>query len=647
MKRKKTILIICREISEIKLLFAIQPKAEYRYVIASDDIRVHKIVKKYPWISEVSWIEQMESFYNVADDVINLLEVVNRWLKSLADEKKGLPAELLFWIRHCEGGMTSQRIQDLLLLICSYQYLIETYSVENIFILSHPGLDWEDKVFIQTARGKGVDVKIIGSFRPKVLISKILALLKIYAREIYFIFNFVRAKLRNYFKIKKVKHYDKEIVFQLWSSGYKHVANIIPLMKATKERGYNPVALCWCSHERYRKCGAEQVRQEGLLAEELEKWTPLSSIWKGHYRIYRTWQRAKTRKNEFLFHPKLQYRSVPLGDLLWPSIHFFFRAELPQRYRVWQAVKNYFIFHSPLAIKIWGPVAFFEGFITWKYLNKKMNPIVFDYALGSVLLKWPYDPPEQPVDLFLVAGDSTKNLRLQEGFPSEQIVAIGQPRYGHLDVFKKNYNPSQSRTYLKIPLDYRFFILFDLNSVLRGFLTNREQIEIIASLLNFVKKNPTVALIIKPHQRYHSGIVDSFINDYSLKNVFFVDKNTLPYHAINAADIVITKFSAIGIEAMLFSRPLISYLLDNEPNFKFFENAAEYVFTTDELNDLLCRLITNNEFRKEWTLSLIDKQRQFLERNLSIGISQSSSQVGAEAIDAFIKKKQKISLKLI
>ena len=77
--------------------------------------------------------------------------------------RKGIPQDLLYWIRHCEGGKTTQRIQDLLLLIRSYGYLIDTYNISSIVILSHPQAEWEDKVLTMIGQRRGIEVSNPGT----------------------------------------------------------------------------------------------------------------------------------------------------------------------------------------------------------------------------------------------------------------------------------------------------------------------------------------------------------------------------------------------------------------------------------------------------------------------------------------------------
>ena len=164
MTNTKNILIICRTLEETKLLSRVKINQGNNYVIASEDIRVHKKLKRCKWVETVCFIEKTESCYSVAEDVVNFLEIINKWLESLGDNQRGIPKELLFWVRHVEGGMTTQRIQDMLLLIRSYFYLIENYKISKIIILSNSSTYWEDSILCQTARVRNIDIQIIGHF---------------------------------------------------------------------------------------------------------------------------------------------------------------------------------------------------------------------------------------------------------------------------------------------------------------------------------------------------------------------------------------------------------------------------------------------------------------------------------------------------
>lgn len=97
---KNNILIICRDLQSVRRLSSFNPQAHSRYILASDDPRVHEAVKECSWIDKICWIEQMESFYNVADDVIRFLKIINNWLESLGEGQHVISKELLYWIRN-------------------------------------------------------------------------------------------------------------------------------------------------------------------------------------------------------------------------------------------------------------------------------------------------------------------------------------------------------------------------------------------------------------------------------------------------------------------------------------------------------------------------------------------------------------------
>ena len=635
LQSKKTILIVCRSINEVHFLSHIKPQPEYYYIIASDDIRVQKAVQKYHWVNYVCWIEQMESFFNVANDVIAFVDVINQWLESLGDDKQGISTELLFWIKHAEGGMTTQRIQDLLLLIRSYLHLIKSNDITDIMIISHPGMQWEDDVLIETARSRNVEIKVIGSKRPSVLSEKIMAFFKVFAREPYFILNILRAKLYSIFRFKK-ESLEKEIVFQLCSSANKHIAHTVPLMKSLKNKGYNPVALCWRAPG-----GAKKVRKMGLRAEELEKYGPLSSIWEGDYRVLHTWRKALAREKEFLSHPELQYQSVSIGNLLWPSIQFFFAGELPQRYRLMHAIKKYYARHSPLAIRFWTEVLP-EGVIPLKNLNKSEGILIFQNFGFHARSESPYYniKPFLVRDLNLTLGPAHKRNLEKNGMPSNKIVTIGQVSWENYLDLQKIFTKNQSCTHLHIPSNYSNYILYDSGTILRGYLAVQEQVETTTFLLDFAKEHTSIAVVIKPHPNHKKGILESLIDTYSLENVFIIDKKISLFHCINATDFLITKWSTSGIEAMHLKKPVVSVILDGENKFKIYADAAEYANNIEELNKLMTQLMNNNNYRLQWTANLNDKATQFLNDNFYVPPQLSSSELGADAIIKYINYKK-------
>lgn len=125
------------------------------------------------------------------------------------------------------------------------------------------------------------------------------------------------------------------------------------------------------------------------------------------------------------------------------------------------------------------------------------------------------------------------------------------------------------------------------------------------------------------------------MDEYSLKNVFIVNKDIQPYHALNTADVLITKFSTIGIEAMFFECPVISIMLDGDDKFKVFGEAAEYIMDSKALNEVLSLLVKNGDFKNTWKTQQIKKQKAFL-ADYFLESEFSSALLGARAIDEHI-----------
>lgn len=584
----------------------------------------------------------MESFYHVADDVIQIVEVINRWLRSLADDRGEAPAFLLNWMRHVEGGMTTQRIQDALLLIRSYCKLLDSYSVGKIILLSGAFALWEDDVLVRTAQVKEISVQRIKASRHcfiKAVLSvglrsiknrlripyrlgrmalTVIGLRKCLARE-------VALESMPTEERAQVPSRNGHIIFQLCSSADKHIEGMVPLMKALRGKGFEIVALTCFVPE-----AAAKVREKGLEVKELAEFVSFSCIGAAVYRVFKALRKATKNKRTFIHDRELYYQGVPLGNLLWPSVDYFFSFDLLTRELLKKGLEEYFRRNVPRAMRLWGGVNLPHGYIAWKILEQGRKPLLFDYWSGPGI-DWPYSPREDPTDLFLAAGRVEEEMVVREGLPAERVVKVGSLRYNHLEHWKEKYSLEASRAYLDIPSGYSLHIFYGPNVLLRGQFTDQEQSRVTEALLSFVSEHPSFALTIKPHPSGDPGKLERMIETHSSGNVFHVD-HELPYHALNAADVVIVKFSTLAIEAMLLRKPVISVCLDGEKRWKSqLRDAPEYVTATADLVTLLRRIGHDHEFRDRWTEFRLAQQERFL-RDYFSRSSDSSVEYAASVI---------------
>jgi len=85
----------------------------------------------------------------------------------------------------------------------------------------------------------------------------------------------------------------------------------------------------------------------------------------------------------------------------------------------------------------------------------------------------------------------------------------------------------------------------------------------------------------------------------------------LPFHALNAADLLITKLSTIALEAMLFKRPVVSILLDGGGRFRIYGDAVECADSVEALHEILSMMVGDARRRAAWVQNQLKNQGRF------------------------------------
>lgn len=637
----KNVLIICHDDSVLSKISKIKHHNGCRYILASDDPKVHEASKKFLWIDEICWIEKMESYFIVAEDVIKYLEIINKWLRTLANKKWGFSEELLFWVRQCEGGMTTQRIQDLLLLIRSYEFLFDHYSVSRVISISQVDTLWEDSVLLETAKIRNINVTVIGNDKVKILFNELRQHIYQLSRSLYYIFNLVRVKYRRTFDQNKIASNSHEIMFQLCGSAKKHVNNIVPIMKDLQDLGYKPIALCWNMTERYTAIdGFNQIINEGLQAERLEQRVPIFTILSGVVRSMFTIIIAKS--NYFrLFN--INYESIPLAPLLWSSFQYHFAVELLPRYVYDIAIRDYFKSHNPVGVKIWSEGVTPEGALVLNKLNEKIKPLVFYW--NWVPVESPYFPKFNKIDMYLAGGKWHKKYYENRGVPAKNISVVGMSQFDNISYYLKSNSKNSSFIKLGISRIYTRYILYDPNLIMRGYMSGSEQALALSSLVNFAQLNPRIAIIIKPHPSDNIGIIEKIDKkNHDLENIIFLEKDILPYDALNVADVIITKYSTLALEAMLLRTPVISLILDQEERWEIYRDAVSYAYNIKDLIDLLHNLM-NDDYFYHWCQKQHINQKQFLTTYLNYSLDKCDETAPYKSMAVSIDEKLTKKLK--
>jgi len=598
-------LIVCRSTDALPLLRSIRLDDGWNYIVGSDDPGVHTACRAMTGVGDVCWLEQMESYYGLAADVLRMLDAINRWLRSIADERFGFSEELLQWLHHAEGGQTTERLQDAALLIRSYQALFDRYRIQRVHICARH-VTFEDAVLEAVADAAGAELAHHG--RPGLFSRRITAACRVPYRVALAAIDLFRRRAASKRDAADMRGpaEDGLVAFQLGSTGDKHIENVVPLMKALERAGRRSVALTCFLPDVDAK-----LRANGLCGVDTARLLPAGVVAEALRRSVVTLIRAVKAKRAFAADVALAYQGVRLNGVLWPVIRDFLTAEMPARYCLKAAFSRFFKSQNTVALRLWGEVSLPEGYVAWLALSESNRPLLFDYWLG-VGGDWPYWRRDNPIDLFLTPGAIQRELLLSRGVALSAVADVGSLRYDDLVNLKNNTSREMSRREIDAPSTDGLCIFWDPNTVLRGCLTAQEQLRVTDALVKLTAAH-ACGLIVKPHPSHKPGALERLLK--AAGHVCSVDRSKLPYHSLNASDIVVTKVSTIALEAMMLDKPVISVSLDGEPRWrKIYGDAVEYVASTEQLTGLLAELLDDDRRRSTWTAERLAVQRAFLAR---------------------------------
>jgi hypothetical protein len=621
----ETALVVCRDVEGVPWLRNDLPRTGHSLVVASDDLRVHAEARKIEGVQDVVFLEKVESFYAVAPDVLEILRAVNEWLSRL-DHEDGIPRDLLYWVCHCEGGDTTQRIQDALLLVRSYLGLIERLRPSEIVVVRNMSSSWEDDLLVACSARAGLHVRFVGNLGWRGRASRLWTQWRPLLKEIYFSLSIIRAWFRNAGRSRPPLDPQRLVAVQLCSAAKKHFNYCAPLIASLDRSGFQGVALCWGAGG-----AVNALRQEKRRAIELEAWVGLRVLLTSWRRTANSWSRVRANREDFLKNETGCIHSELLRSVLWSSMRSFFLGEVAHRYRLDSACRNFFAKNPPRAARLWTRVLP-QGVTAYRALPPGRRPLLFWQPSDSFYtIPWPYEHYDVPVDLVFVISEEHRNALLRKGLSPDRIVIAGFPWLTNLQSFQKRYGKSESRNIVGVKGEPDLCLLLDPGYVIRGYMAPAEQSLILSTILEVTRDFPNMHLIIKPHPGHLPGMLEALLSKYSLGNVTEVPKDDLPYHALNAADILITKMSMLAVEGMVLGVPTLAVLLDGERRFACFEDAAEYFFGVSDLRARVAELAGNPGLREGWKRKMRANATGYLRRHSS-DLMQDPNEIIAHAL---------------
>jgi hypothetical protein len=610
MNNPKKILLICREFDQSHCLAEIVESSEKRFVVASDDIRVHKLAGIYPNVADTVWMSQMDSIFSVSNEVIAIINAVNDWYKAVAGGHRSIK-DLLYWPMHCEGGPTSQRVLDFLLLERSYELLIATQNPAEIIIINDPVTTWENELLIAIAHKREIQVRVVGILLIKQWLRKNIWLhIRPFAVGVFKTFQIVKAKSQWALQTRSAGDDSGVVAIQLASSSKNHQNHTKVLARALRDEGLDPIILGW-----QLGASAGDLKHEGFKFINLEQGVRLADVLLVWYRVLISRWLAGRRIKPLLRGSILCANPQVLQSTLARSVLDFYFSELLQRALLKCASRRYFISHKVSALRPHSLILPVSAILFREFRRALPHAVVF--INGG----WPYNLPEPITDseapiprnqvVFCACSDLHRKSLIDKGFRSENVIVTGLHWVESIMDFAQQTTKQQSRATLGLPIA-KWFVLLDVNATLLGYQAAQEQQSVLSMVLDFAKTNPDCFIMVKPHPGSQDHIVGQLIAEYALPNVKMIEKAVLPYNVLNAADLLITKVSTLAIEAMYLNVPTIGIVLDNETFWEVYQNGIEYQRSVADLQVRLRTLLDDRERMLSWNEEMKVRQRYFL-----------------------------------
>lgn len=194
-------------------------------------------------------------------------------------------------------------------------------------------------------------------------------------------------------------------------------------------------------------------------------------------------------------------------------------------------------------------------------------------------------------DKTMTFGEYFNEILIKEcNYPSDFVVATGQPRYDILSKFDEIY--AKKEFCKKYGLNYDKKIILILDESPLDFLTIN---------LDELRKLENIEIVIKPHPVWSDVKVESKIAEKLKAKITILDKNSVIYEALNAADLVITLTSTSLLESLILGKPtLITNYTNQEDITEYEKNKATIcIYDSEELLPIIKKIFGEEKFKKQ------------------------------------------------
>ena len=357
------------------------------------------------------------------------------------------------------------------------------------------------------------------------------------------------------------------------------------------------------------------------------------------------------KKNEKIT-KNLIYDNISLVEVLSNRFSRFFHDQI-NLIKLIDGTENFIQREKPAMSIVMYDVPNPHRLITKICKYKGIPTLVIQHGLYITDQKGLYVMPKE-ADKHAGWGNSQKEWAIERGKPPETQVITGNPKW-------------DSKVLTKVESIKSKFSIFSIYKVLTTFLekfewhllrinprkkivviatqyfmsinscyTVEQNIAFIRESLNAMIEIPKVQVIVKLHPNFYeefNEITKTILRDLQLDSVRITSRNL--WELLKICDLLITQTSTVGLEAMLFDKPIVTYISNGNPNLNPYagSNAVIEVYKKENL----VSAIKDALFNEEVQMRLAVARKKFLYENAYLLDGKASYRI-AKLIQTCVKK---------
>jgi hypothetical protein len=215
-------------------------------------------------------------------------------------------------------------------------------------------------------------------------------------------------------------------------------------------------------------------------------------------------------------------------------------------------------------------------------------------------------------DVIAVNSDSAKEVYLERGISSSRVFVTGIAHYD------ETFRIAESLPKSRLQAEFKVIVFATEN------LPLADTFAMISPVASAVLAIPQARVVIRPHPRENPSNYRDFIRRFSSDRMM-VDSTTPLLELLSEADVCVTGFSNVAVEAMILKCPVVCMNLTGKPDKLPYvhEGAALGVHHPREVGPAIMKAL----FDEETKTSLAERQTAYLKKEFSTTAGDASARI--------------------